>query len=61
MVQILRVMLSKEMARGAVTEDEYKEVITRMQDSVGGIVTQCQREKEEEEEVRFIILTYTLQ
>ena len=56
MVQMLRVMLSKEMARGGMTEDEYKEVITRMQDSVGDIVTQCQREKEEEEEVRFIIL-----
>ena len=51
MVQMLRVMLAKEMARGGMTEDEYKEVVTRMQDNVGDIVAQCQREKEEEEEV----------
>ena len=48
---MLRVMLAKEMGRGGMTEDEYKELIVRMQDNVGDVVSQCQREQEEEEEV----------
>ena len=49
---MLRVMLAKEMGRGGMTEDEYKELVTRMQDNVGDVVSQCQREQEEEEEVQ---------
>ena len=52
MVQMLRVMLAKEMGRGGMTEDEYKELVVRMQDNVGDVVSQCQREQEEEEEVQ---------
>ena len=53
---MLRVMLAKEMNRGGMNEDEYKEVVIRMQDNVGGVVSQCQREREEEEEVSIIDL-----
>ncbi len=55
MIQMLRVMLAKLMAKGTLTEDEYKEIVTRLQDSVSGIVEQCQREQEQEEQVNIRI------
>ncbi len=34
-------------------EDEYKDLVTHMQDNVNGIVLKCQNDQENEEEVGF--------
>ena len=55
MVQMLRVMLNKQMIQGKLTDDQYKELVTDMQDSVTNVVQRCQQEREEEEQVRWLM------
>ena len=58
MVQMLRVMLNKQMIQGKLTDDQYKELVTDMQDSVTNVVQRCQQEREEEEQVRWLMTNF---
>ncbi len=51
MIQMFRVMLRRQLSRDAITEDEYKDLVTRMQDNINNIVQQSLAEQHQEEEV----------
>lgn len=51
MVQMLRVMLNKQMVKGKLSDEQYKDLMQQMQDSVSNVVSTVQREKQDEEEV----------
>ena len=51
MIQLMRVLLNKELRDGKITEDEYKGIMEKMQTNVDDIIKSCHREREEEDEV----------
>ena len=58
MVQMLRVLLQQQMMKGAVGEDQFKDVLTTIQSNMAGIISTTNREKEEQEEVSTAGLMY---
>lgn len=51
MVQMLRVLLQQQMQKGAIGEDDFKNMMKGIQSDIGEVLSTAGREKTEQEAV----------
>ena len=56
MIQLMRTMLGQQMAKGKMSQSQYKDIMKDAQESVQDKIKQAQDEKEQEENVSKIVL-----
>ena len=54
MVQMLRVLLMRQMSSQKIPEEDMKAMMADMQQNVSGLITKNQKDKQQEEKVHYI-------